>query len=172
MCHRHGCPDESLSGRITQHEQKLTMNPIPAPDLTRRPPRSPRVRLGGYTILPRVLDKARASLVGRLGDYKFNSPLDTLLFGFTGVTAEELLAQVQAGAGDFEVLGWLNAKARKAPHEIAAWSAWTETYSDHGTEGHQWLGEGIAQLDARREDIDTVFAYLDLDDHLSFGGSR
>ena len=35
-----------------------------APDLTQRPPRSPRVRLGGYTILPRLLDKARATIAG------------------------------------------------------------------------------------------------------------
>lgn len=26
--------------------------------LTQRPPRSPRVRLGGYTVLPRVLGKS------------------------------------------------------------------------------------------------------------------
>ncbi len=31
------------------------------PDLTKFPPRSPRVRLGGYVILPRMLDKGRAS---------------------------------------------------------------------------------------------------------------
>jgi hypothetical protein len=29
------------------------------PDLTRRPPRSARVKLGGYVILPRILDVGR-----------------------------------------------------------------------------------------------------------------
>ena len=33
-------------------------------DLTQRPPRSPRVRLGGYAILARCLDKGRATLAG------------------------------------------------------------------------------------------------------------
>ena len=33
-------------------------------DLTQRPPRSPRVRLGGYVILPRMLDKGRATING------------------------------------------------------------------------------------------------------------
>ena len=33
-----------------------------APDLTQRPPRSPRSRLGGYSLLPRMLDKGRATL--------------------------------------------------------------------------------------------------------------
>ena len=35
-----------------------------APDLTQHPPRSPRGRLGGYVILPRCLDKGRATLAG------------------------------------------------------------------------------------------------------------
>ena len=43
--------------------------PMNAPNLTQRPPRSPRVRLGGYTILPRLLDKARAVIAGTAGEY-------------------------------------------------------------------------------------------------------
>ena len=44
------------------------MNTNSAPDLTQRPPRSPRVRLGGYVLLPRLLDKGRAALAGTLGE--------------------------------------------------------------------------------------------------------
>ena len=40
-----------------------------APDLTKQPPRSPRVRLGGYAILPRMLDKGRATLADKNGEY-------------------------------------------------------------------------------------------------------
>ena len=142
----------------------------PAPNLTQRPPRSPRVRLGGYTILPRILDKARASLAGTLGDYKFNNPLDNVLFGFAGVTADVFLTQVKTGAGDFEVLQWFNAQARKAPHEIAAWSAWTETFVENDVETREWLAGRIKEMDARRTDIGSLFDYLDFDDYLSFGG--
>ena len=151
------------------------MNPSTAnntTDLTQRPPRSPRVRLGGYTILPRVLDKARATLAGRLGDYKFNNPLDQLLFAFTRIHAEELLAAVKANPGDFDILQWLNGKAQRSPHEIAAWSSWTETFTDSGVEGRQWLAEVVGKLDARRDDIHTIFDYLDLDDYLSFSGAK
>ena len=35
---------------------------LAAPDLTQRPPRSPRQRLGGYALLPRMLDKAAPRL--------------------------------------------------------------------------------------------------------------
>lgn len=139
-------------------------------DLTRRPPRSPRVRLGGFTILPRVLDKARATIAGTQGEYKFNNPLDTLLFGFAGVEADAFLAKVRGGAGDFEMLEWFAGQARKSPHEIEAWSSWTATYVGNDVETREWLTGRIKHLDARRTDIGFVFDYLDLDDYLSFGG--
>ncbi len=139
-------------------------------DLTQRPPRSPRVRLGGFTILPRVLDKARATIVGTNGEYKFNNPLDTLLFAFSGVESAAFLDKVSTEAGDAEMLAWFAGQAAKAPHEIAAWSAWTETYVGHDIGTREWLTGQIAALDARREDIGTIFDYLDLDDYLSFGG--
>ena len=50
-----------------------------APDLTQRPPRSPRVRLGGYALLPRMLDKGRATLAGKNGEYHYACPLDQRL---------------------------------------------------------------------------------------------
>jgi hypothetical protein len=34
--------------------------PAQAPDLTQRAPRSPRLKLGGSVLLPRILDKERA----------------------------------------------------------------------------------------------------------------
>ena len=139
-------------------------------NLAQRPPRSPRVRLGGYTILPRVLDKARATLAGTNGDYKFNNPLDNMLFAFVGVTGDAFLAQVKTGAGDFEMLQWLQAQSKKAPHEIAAWSAWTETFVENDIETREWLAGRIQAMDARRTDIGSLFDYLDLDDYLSFGG--
>jgi len=146
------------------------MTAMKTPDLAQRPPRSPRVRLGGFTILPRVLDKARATLAGTNGDYEFNSRLDNVLFNFVGVSGESLLAQVKTGAGDFELVQWLTAQARKASHEIAAWSAWTETFMPHDVESREWLVGRVKDLDVRREDIGVAFDYLDLDDYLSFGG--
>jgi len=50
--------------------------PISAPDLTKRPPRSARVRLGGYVILPRMLDKGRATIAGKNGEFHYDCPLD------------------------------------------------------------------------------------------------
>jgi hypothetical protein len=45
-------------------------------DLTQRPPRSFRVRLGTYVFLARMLAKGRATLAGKYGEYIYNSPTD------------------------------------------------------------------------------------------------
>jgi len=48
----------------------MNTNLTHAPNLAQRPPRSPRVRLGGYVVLPRILDKGRADLAGTAGEFK------------------------------------------------------------------------------------------------------
>ena len=62
-----------------------------APNLTQRPPRRPRVRLGGYVIFARIIDKGRAKLAGTAGEYIYNNPMDRHWFRFTGITPEALL---------------------------------------------------------------------------------
>ena len=56
-----------------------------APDLTKYPPRSPRARLGGFAHLPRLLDKARATVVSTNGDYHYDCPVDHHFWEFTGI---------------------------------------------------------------------------------------
>ena len=75
----------SHSQRFTLIPRKMN-TPIPAPDLTKRPPHSPRVRIAGFAIASRAADKCRASLAGTLGEYHYDSTLDNLLFTFKGVT--------------------------------------------------------------------------------------
>ena len=79
-------------------------------DLTLRPPRSPRVRLGGLVLLPRILDKCRATLAGKNGEYNFNCPLDQRFFAFTRLDAEAFKAQAQQGKGDQAMLEWMFAR--------------------------------------------------------------
>ena len=97
---------------------------IPAPDLTQRPPRSPRSRLGGYALLPRMLDKGRATLAGKNGEYHYNCPLDQHILNFAGIDAKKLLAELKKGKGDGEILEWItaNAKTKRSAWEIQQWS--------------------------------------------------
>lgn len=141
-------------------------------DLTQRPPRSPRVRLGGYTILPRILDKARAELAGTAGEYKYKNPNDWHFFRFTGVDPDALLAQVKTGAGDWDLLVWINENAplKRTALEIKLWADWSETVAFNDVEMREWFTEQIKRLNPAREDLRGTFDYLDLDDHVSFGG--
>src|SRR5512136_2532223 len=94
-----------------------------APDLTKQPPRSPRVRLGGYVILPRMLDKGRATLAGKNGEYNYACPLDQRFLEFVGLDAGALKKQLAVGKGDREILAWVqsHAKHRRADSEIQVW---------------------------------------------------
>src|SRR5881394_3405281 len=98
--------------------------PIAPTDLAQRPPRSARVRLGGYAILPRMLDKGRAVIAGKQGEFKLACPLDQEFLQFVGIDADKLREQLAAGKGDGEILEWINANAQhtRLPHEIEAWS--------------------------------------------------
>ncbi len=146
---------------------------INAPDLTQRPPRSPRCRLGGYAGLPRMLDKCRATIAGKNGEYNYNCPLDQRILGFLGVDAEALKAEVAAGKGDWAILEWISANARSkhSEWEIEQWSSFLERRgptSDAETLGY--FVEAVGKLTKTRDDIRTWADILDLDDYLSFGG--
>jgi Domain of unknown function (DUF5069) len=143
-----------------------------APDLTQRPPRSPRVRLGGFVILPRMLDKGRATVAGKHGEYHYNCPMDQRLLNFVGIKADALKKQLAAGKGDTEILAWIqkNARHRRTEPEVLAWSAYQEQRAPADTESREYFHGLHAKVAPRREDIATWFDLLDVDDHVTFGG--
>ncbi len=146
--------------------------PSDAPDLTQRPPRSPRVRLGGYVLLPRMLDKGRATVAGKHGPYHYACPLDQRFLSFTGIDPEELKEQLALGKGDGEVLQWIteNAPNKRNEWEIAQWSAYVEQRAPGDLESREFFNEELAKLSKTREDIQTWADLLDLDDYVSYGG--
>ncbi|MFK5921786.1 MAG: DUF5069 domain-containing protein [Verrucomicrobiota bacterium] len=142
-------------------------------NLTERPPRSPRTRLGGYVLLARMLDKCRAELVGSNGDYNYNCPLDQRFFAFTGIDADALKAEVAKGLGDGEILKWVeqNPVNQHDDWEIAQWSAFREAAAPADNESRAFVSEIISGAGAaQREDIATWFEMLDVDDYASYGG--
>src|SRR5664279_5388390 len=75
-----------------------------ARDLRKTPPRSPRETLGGFVIAARMLDKARADLLGINGEYNFYPcGLGAYFWKFTGFVA--------TGATDAEADGWIRENA-------------------------------------------------------------
>ena len=146
---------------------------ISAPDLTKRPPRSSRCRLGGYAILPRMLDKGRAEIAGINGEFHYNCPLDQHIVNFLGFDPEALRGQLAANKGDGEILEWLNANAKhkRAPWEIEQWSDYMQRRGpDSDEETLQMFAEMVGKISKTREDIKGWADLLDLDDHVTFGG--
>jgi hypothetical protein len=145
---------------------------LSTPDLRKQPPRSPRVRLGGYVILPRMLDKGRATLAGANGDYHYACPLDQRFLEFTGVDPEALKRELAAGRSDSEILAWIgiHAKTPRSAIEIEAWSSLTERRAPDNLESREYFNELHKQAAPQRTDIATWFDLLDVDDYVSFGG--
>ena len=143
-----------------------------APDLTKQPPRSARVRLGGFVILPRMLDKGRATIAGKNGEYHFNCPLDQRFLGFVGIDADALQKELAAGKGDGEILEWIekNAKHKPSEAEIRDWSAYAAERAPADVESRDYFNELQKKTAPKREDVTSWFDLLDVDDYASFGG--
>ena len=136
-----------------------------APDLTKQPPRSARVRLGGYVILARMLDKGRATLAGKNGEYNYAlnpfKDVAVALFQppapFSGL--QDRCRQIRG-----------TAKNKRTDPEIAAWSDFAERRVPTDAESRSFFNELQQKSAPSREDIATWFELLDVDDYVSFGG--
>ena len=78
-------------------------------DLTQLIPRSPKNKLVGIVMIPRMLDKARAYNSKSLGEYIYPCPLDQIILDFLGIDHEELASQAQK-LTDKEIELWVNKK--------------------------------------------------------------
>ena len=146
--------------------------PISAPDLTQRPPRSPRVRLGGYVLLPRMLDKGRATIAGKNGEFHYDCPLDQHFVKFAGVDAKKLKAELAKGKSDSEILAWIEKTSKNKPCilTINAWSCYQSTRVPTDVESRAFMNDYHKKLAPHREDVANWFDILDIDDFVTFGG--
>ncbi len=143
-----------------------------APDLTQQPPRSPRVRVGGYVILGRTTDKCRALLNGNIGDYHYDCPLDNMLFSFAGVKGDALKEQVQSGASDDAIVRWLEGNGTShTAEEVTRWSEEIEQYSmvnADDPEKRDYFIEETTKLGLDPH-ATSLFDWLEADDRASHG---
>ena len=142
-------------------------------DLTQRPPRSFRVRSGNYVVLARMLDKGRATLAKKNGEYHYDCATDQRLAQFLGFDPDALLKELATGKGDGEMLEWVRAhsKTPRSPWEIEAWSAFMEKRApDSDAETLRFFAESLGRLSKTRQDVKTWFEFGELDDYVSFGG--
>ena len=137
-------------------------------DLTKESPRSPRIRVGGYAILGRTIDKCRALVAGDIGEYHFDCPLDNMLFGFKGVKGADFKAQIEQGASDQEMVDWLNQGGEeKTLSQIKRWSEKVEASSLHDDlEKREFFIEQTRKLGLDPTKT-TTFEWLEIDDKFS-----
>ncbi len=139
-------------------------------DLTKEAPRSPRIRVGGYAILGRTLDKCRAEVGGNIGEYHFDCPLDNVLFGFKGVEGDDFKEKIEQGASDQEIVEWLNQTGeKKAPEEIKRWADEVEAsslYNHPEKEKRDYFSEEVKKLGLDPAKT-TTFEWLEVDDKVS-----
>ncbi len=142
-------------------------------DLTKQAPHSPRDRLAGFAIARRAIDKCRATLAGKQGEYHFDCPVDNQLFSFKGLTGEEFKAEVKQATSAEEVGLWLQHHGTsRTPAEIEKWSQEVESaslWNDPAKRAN--FKENCAKLGLRPEKT-TTFEWLEADDHASFSGSN
>jgi hypothetical protein len=137
-------------------------------DLTKQPPRSPRVGLGGFVILARAIDKCHATIACNNGEYHFDCELDKRLFEWKGITGDKLKKFIAEGHSDDEIVEWVKKNGiAKTDAEIKTWSDAMDTFAYEGDdEGIKWLQKQFKRLGLSKDA--TLFDYLDADDKASF----
>lgn len=94
------------------------------------PLRSPRESLGGYILLPRLIDKVRLLAQGQLPQayaanvLKAGLTLDGRFLSFTGLNTEALHRVILSSRTDDEVLAWVQKHAK--PITAVEKQAWAE----------------------------------------------
>jgi hypothetical protein len=148
--------------------------PIVDRDLTEQAPHGPRERFGGFAIIGRTVDKCRASIAGKLGEYHYDCPLDNQLFVFKGINGAQFKAAVASAKTYEEAATWLESNGtRKTSAEIKAWSDKMETLKlkDVPTmkepEHRKEVTESCRKLGLDFETA-TLFEWLEADDQASY----
>src|SRR5436305_14263734 len=91
-----------------------------ARDLRKTPPPSPGQKLGGFVIAARMVDKARADLLGINGEYNFDPcGLGAYFWKLTGLDTPKFKEFIATGASEDEIDRWVSDNAtEKDPKAI------------------------------------------------------
>ena len=83
-------------------------------DLVNGIPRSPYESMHGIVFLPRAIDKVRAEIAGKLGDYISRTFFSGMLLEFLGIEPQGFVDAVAARDSDEEVWAWIKARMTTA----------------------------------------------------------
>lgn len=131
-------------------------------------PRSPRETMSGWVYLPRLVDKIRLHLAGKLHpDYQenFTKGFDGAWLKAAGVTGEQMIEVVKNSITDGQVADWVTKNVKKSDAEKAAFR---DFILKRGTEGGE-IGERLKMRKKEagiehRDDIQCFVDYIDCDE--------
>lgn len=132
--------------------------------------RSPRAQVGGIVYFGRMLDKIRLHAEGRLGpEYVKNlgTGFDARILSFLKVSYDDVIAQVQQGLAEEEILAWAFAHGRQpSEEEIEIWNGFMikRGWKDAGTETLLFRKKEAGF--ENRDEIETMFDYIEADEEI------
>lgn len=121
-------------------------------DLTNGIPRSPYERMLGMVFLPRTIDKARAELTGKQGEYLFRTGQSAPCFEILGISPEQLFDALRDHRTDTEIRSWIaDNKVTRSALEIAKFNREAIERRANTPEQIEWhrnylTGIGLAEL--------------------------
>ncbi len=140
-----------------------TAETLNAPNLTNTPPRSPFEMLGGYILLPRIIDKTRAVLAGTEGEYSSGCGLDMQFFNHFNLGYDSFKDFVATGASDDEVVEWLTtqvAPAARTDDGLASWAYDMRCYAPATPDKKAYFEQYRQKVAPTRYDITTWLLLL------------
>jgi hypothetical protein len=133
-------------------------------DLTQTVPRSVREKMLGIVQLARTTDKAKAVAHGRVGEYKYDCPMDQGLFDYLGMDSKAFFNAVKDAKNDSEIEAFANVYvAKKDAKSIEAFNrTWLSTVPTGESLTH--FNELRKKIAPDRTDIKSWPDLLDLDE--------
>jgi hypothetical protein len=133
-------------------------------DLTKSYPRSVRDKHLGMVQVGRTIDKGKASLAGKLGDYRYECPMDQHLFEFLHINGEQLLDAIKKGDQATDAF-MQSAIAKKNPAEIDTFNReWLDHGPAPGSDSEKYFLDLRNQVAPDRTDVTAWADLLDLDE--------
>ena len=116
----------------------------------------------GYVHLARMIDKCRAVLAGREGEYIYPCPLDFRLMEFAGITDKQFTESVKAHPTDEGVAQWFCEVAKShTPAELEEWNRMMLNRGPSTLEEQEYFNKLRDAVDPSRTDLT---AWSDLQD--------
>ncbi|MBA2432332.1 MAG: DUF5069 domain-containing protein [Chthoniobacterales bacterium] len=132
------------------------------------PVRSPAAKVGGIVYFGRMLDKIRLHARGELHpDYQANlgQGFDENCTTFLRIGYQQLIARVQQGGTDEEILEWcFTTGRRREPDEIHVWNEFMRKRGWHDEIGEFLTRRKKEAGMAGRSEIKTMFEFIDVDE--------